>query len=506
MATSREVASFLQSVAARNVTTPLPDPEVNALAQAGLVQRFSEAEMQQAQQEIAQLEQQRAALAQENFQRGNEAARVVEDTRRTHSILFHLHGVDAQQAVLERLQKEQAAIQSLDEDLARRQQLFSQLLVKKSLVDQAGPYAGGYVALTTAGRTALRDLNVRLYRVGDQPFADYWVASQRIDGELVRIATQSATLATPLAQSFTTVDRSYLWAVAIGLVKLDGDPQQRLRAFTDAYAAIGNLGDNVEDRLMAAELVAGMPPTVPPATALLPALRESVIAAGVPAPVALGVGAILLAGRRADGSFALDHLGAFLQKTRSYESAAMLAIINRPVEELSAKFDYLRGLFAGWGYALSEDTELSSAYLAASELPANSISAKLSILARGLSAYLEYPLVGAAILASIPVLEANETLNLVEKAYEILGRRTGPMTQAELISLAVRMVHGVEVVSVDELDPTARALPASVRTTGFGPNFWIPIIIIHHGYYATFSGIGGVHPGHIHAWGGGGFG
>ena len=35
--------------------------------------------------------------------------------------------------------------------------------------------------------------------------------------------------------------------------------------------------------------------------------------------------------------------------------------------------------------------------------------------------YLEYPLVAAAILTSIPTLEANETLDLMEKAYSLLG-------------------------------------------------------------------------------------
>lgn len=506
MATAAEVAAFLQQASARSITSTMADADLTGLQQAGLLQRFTAADMAAAQQQVAQLEQLRLALAQEASQRSAQAAHVEGDTRKTHSILFHLSGVDHQQADLEHLQQEQSALKFLDEDLVKRQQLFSQLLVQRALVDTASPYAGGFVALTTAGRNALRDLNVRLYRVARQPFADYWTASKQIDDELARVAYAAGTVAAPLTNALPGVQRSYLWAVALGLAKLDGEPGVRLTSFLANYAAVAPLSDNLEDRLMAAEIVSALPATDPPPVSLLPALKTEVERRGVPAPVALGVAAIVLSGRRADGTFALDPLAQYLQKTRSFESAAMLAIVNRPIEELGAKFDYLRAQFAGWGYALSEDTELSSAYLACSELPANAISAKLSLLARGLAAYLEYPLVAAAILASIPVLEANETLNLVEKAYEILGQRTGPMSQAELITLAVRMVHGIQVASVDELDPTARAAPVRLSYAGMPPQFWMPVIITHHAYFATFSGLTGPHPGHVHAWGGGSWG
>ena len=506
MATAQQVASFLQQVSVRNVTDTLPEPDVGALAALGLVQRFTPEEIEQVRQEAAQLEQRRLALAQEASQRNLEASKVNADTRTTHSILFHLHGVDAQHAALERLQQEQAAVRSLDEDLAKRQLEFSQLLIKKSLLDMSSPYGGGFLSITTAGRTALRDLNVRLYRVGDQEFSQYWEIARQVDAELHRIAAQAATLAVPLATALPQVERSYLWAVAIGMVKLEGDLQARLGLFLNAYAALASLTENQEDRLMAAEIVSVLPSADPAPVTLLPQLKAAVLQHRVPKEVALGVASILLLGRRADGTFALDPLDQFLRKTSSFESAAMLAIVNRPFEELAAKFDYLRSMFASWGYAASEDTELSSAYLTGSELPANSVATKLAILSRGLAAYLQYPLVASSILASIPVLEANETLSLVEKAYEILGQRTGPMSQAELISLAVRMVHGIQVASVDELDPTARAAPPRFSYVGMPPMNWVPVLISHHVYFATFSGIGGPHPGHVHAWGGGGWG
>jgi hypothetical protein len=36
--------------------------------------------------------------------------------------------------------------------------------------------------------------------------------------------------------------------------------------------------------------------------------------------------------------------------------------------------------------------------------------------------------------------------------------------------------------------------------------WYAPLIMVHSSYYSTFSGIGGVHPAHVHGYGGGGFG
>ena len=209
-------------------------------------------------------------------------------------------------------------------------------------------------------------------------------------------------------------------------------------------------------------------------------------------------------GRRADGTIALPNLTQYLTVTRSYESAALLAIVNLPVPDLAAKFQSLRTMFARWGYRPSEDVELSSAYLAVSEIPIEGITTKLAIIAKGLATYLEYPLVAASVLASLSTLEANDTLNLLEHAYDIVGRRAAPMSQAELICLAVRMLHGIRNELVGPLDATAAAaakLPPGV----YGPRFFfVPIMVMPFGYFSTYSGVGGAHPGHVHGFGGAG--
>jgi hypothetical protein len=508
MVTSSAVAAFLDQVNARNVTDHLAPADLAQLQQLGLLRMLSTAELQQVEQEVEQLNLQQSAIAAESDERARAAASVAQDVRKSHSILFHLEGVDAEHATLERLEQEQAALRNLDADLLKRQQAFAQLLVQKALLDTVSAYDGGYIGITTAGRMALRDLQVRLYRVGDQDFSRYWTAASTVDADLHRIADGGAQIVPLLAAQLREVEHSYLWAVAIGMVKAAPDPSQQVPRFLDAYLGTEHLSDNVENRLMAAEIVSFLPRDPRQGLGDLQEVADLLRHHGVAEEAVLGAAAILLMGQRADGTYALDPLTNFLTETASVEAAALLAIVNQPFDALSAKFNALRSLFASWGYAASEDTELSSAYLTVSDLPIESVAPKLAILSRGLAGYLQYPLVGSAILASIPVLEANETLNLLEKAYGILGTRTGPMSQAEIISLAVRTIHGIQVASVDALDPTARVVPAA---PGFSylnapPRLWLPVFISHNMYYATFSGIGGVHPGHVHSWGGGGWG
>ena len=509
MATCTDVAAFLGAVNARSVTSPLSPGDLAVLQQLGLVSVLTSDQLAAARESVAQLSSAQSAIAQEAAERQREGADLAGRTARTHSFLFRLEGADKQAAERQAIQQEAGSIQGIDADLAERQKEFSALLAQQAIVESATPIGDEFVALTGPGRLALRDLGARMYRVSDTEFSAYWSEAQAIDGELTDVAMRGATYVASLATALPSVDRSYLWAVAIGIAKAGGDPNARIAAYLAAFSAMGPIAGNVENQLMAAEIVSALPP--PPGLDLLPSLNQQVRKLGIPPASSLGVAAILLSGRRADGSLPLPQLQQFRPRTPSFEAAALLAIINRPFEEVSGRFDGFRQLFAGWGYSTSEDTELSAAYLAVSDIPSETVAPKLSIISRGMSAYLRYPLVAASILASVPVLEANETLSLVEKAYEIVGTRTGPMAPAELICLAVRMVHGIHVQSVNELDPTAAPAPAAAGAAPaypyrfFYPGIFVPVFIVHGMYYSTFSGVGGVHPAHVHTFGGGGF-
>jgi hypothetical protein len=505
MATCKDISAFLDGVSRRSVPGTLSENDVQALQQIGLVQVLTREELQTLTQQVETFQQAQAELTQEATQRNSLSTAVQVDTRKTHSILFHLEGVDRQHSTLERLQQEQQAYKNVTEDIAKRQQALSQLLVKKALVDSSCPYNGRYVSLTTAGRIALRDLTVRLYRVADEEFSTYWSESKKIDGELTTLADQSARGTAALSQVLRDVEPTNLWAISIGIAKAGGDLQVHLDNFLSLYQGTASLSNNVENRLMSAEILSSLNRT--PADALRQAneLNGTVRGLWVPRETSLGVASILLSGQRADGRVPVEEFRNYARNTPSYEAAALLALVSRSPDEVLGRFNSAKAIFTSWGYGRSDDTELSAAYLTLTDLPMDSAAPKIAIISKGISSYLQYPLVASSILASIPILEANETLNLLEKAYEILGQRTGPISQAEGLCLAVRLIHGIDVRSLNDLDPTAVKMPA-FSYAGAQPRMFLPVLIVHSGYYSTFSSMGGPHPAHIHSWGGGGFG
>ena len=501
MANCKQVCDFLRQVSTHLITAPLPDPDAQRLAQLQLLQLCSADEYRALANEIGTLGTAQAGIAAESAQRAGLAAELGREYQRDHSVLFHLHGKDAQAADLDQEEKTRAQFQAVTADLTQKEQAFNELMRKRAAFDGLFAWGDRYVGLTAVGAVALRDLTVRLYRYGDVDFETYLASAQRVDQELTALAVGGASYFQGLSAGIPGADRAYLWAIGIGLTKAQPDPSAGVPRFLDAYRATESLSGNPENRLMSSEILVAMPQPltqeIPPLTQLVHDVRG----AGVPKESALGVASIVLFGRRADGSFATENVRQYLQYTRSYETAALLAIDNTPADPLLTKFRTLRGMFGSWGYDYSEDTELSSAYLAVSENDPAQISSKLAILARGLAAYLQFPLVAAAILGSIPTLEANEALNLVEKAYGIVGSRAAGLSQTELICLAVRMVHGIRNELVGTLDATATAAPSAAQRVGYGYGprvFFLPVVIAHGAYYSTFGGIGGVHPGHVH--------
>ncbi len=506
MASCQDVYTFLNQVSGRNVTVTLAPADLSSLQQLNIVQVVGADQYAQLVQSVQSLYTDEENLQQKKEARAELAAQIQTDTERTHSVLFHLEGKDKQAAEVQQESQDAATLQADDAELASDQKAYDENMGRKALLDSLTPYGGGYVGLTSLGAVSLRDLGARLYRVSDLAFPSYLAQSQQVDGELNDIANTSsqyfAALAAPLAPS----DVSYLWAISIGLAKRESNVPAGATTFLSAYTGLAPLAHNPENRLMAAEIVAGGPRAINDVFPILKQLDKAVRDRGVPKESSLGVASILLLGERADGTFATDNLQTYLLQTASPEAAALLAIVNRPLGDLEGKFTAIRNMFGGWGYAPSEDVELSSAYLAVSDLPMDGLGPKLSILTKGLGTYLEYPLVAAAILASIPVLEANETLRLMEEAYDILGKRTPPMSQQELICLAVRMIHGIRSETVSKLDATATQVPAPPVDFHYAPGMWFfygPVFIGHGAYFSTFSTFEGAHPAHAHGMGGG---
>lgn len=463
--------------------------------------------------DVATLSQMTQQLQSEMTREIVDATNLRKDERKTHSILFHLEGRDEKETELAKVEAERAAVSKEQADIASADSKIKELIQKKSMTDRMVPYDGQYLSLTGLGVLALNDLTVRNYRLSDSQFSDF--VQERIEtlGELHSIAERARDQEWVLKSRFPEADYSQLWNVSIGLAKLQADLNQLNQRFFQALGVLQHFDSTVDNKMMAAEIMTSLT-TTPSQTQSdydnLQTMAQTLQSldhdlrhhAKVPKQLSAGVAATIMFGRRYDGTYPIDKFTEFTRMTRSYESAAILAIINDPSNQLPARFQSYRSMFGFWGYQTSEDTELASAYLSISGLGPDDLRLKLSIIVSALKTYLEYPLVAGSILASIPTLEANETLDLMEKAYASLWPFATDLERSELVSLAVRMIHGIKNELVKQLDPTATITNTPVQFTYrpliiFFP-YRAPLILAHSSYYSTFSGIGGFHPAHVH--------
>ncbi len=309
-------------------------------------------------------------------------------------------------------------------------------------------------------------------------------------------------------------DNSNLWSIAIGLARLEGDPQKVCERYINAFESIKDLDATVENRMMAAEIVAASKLELQEGSSALHDLVGAVkLRANIPKEQAAGVAATIMVGRRYDGTYPVDRLAQFAWNedakegvTRSCEAAAILATDQTDADRLTVKFQLFRSLFESFGYEESEDMELASAFMAVSELNPDDVKTKLTIVLDGLKNYLQYPLVAGAILASIPTLEANEALELMERAYGILVTAAPELDRTALLALSVRMLPGVENRLIKKVDATARAAAPSgageyvARPPIFFP--WVYYIVLSHAYYVRYAGYASAHPAHPHGVGG----
>ena len=465
--------------------------------------------------DVATLTQRNMDLQREQMEEASTAASLQKGVAKTHSLMFHLEGRDQKAADLAAVENERTALSKEMSDVAEKDSEIKQLILLKSTIDRMVPYDGGYLALTGLGVVTLSDLNVRNYRVSDTEFPDFIAESKETITELKSIAQIGRTDVAALQETFPDADPSQLWSVSIGLAKLQGDQNQINRRFGISLGILQHFKSTPDNKMMAAEIMTSL--TANPLygdNSDLPGLGKVLENldhdlrhhAHVPNQLSAGVAALLLFGRRHDGTYPTDRFTEFTKMTRSYESAAIMSVLTTPMDQLASKFLSYRQLFGFWGFQMSEDTELASAFLTISDFVPADVTTKMSIILSALKTYLEYPLVATAILTSIATFEANETLDLMEKTYSLLWPYAQGLQRSELISLSVRMIHGIKNELVKQLDPTAKIANTPVQFT-HAPSplffFYGPLIIAHSAYYSTFSGIGGAHPAHVHGFGGG---
>jgi hypothetical protein len=510
-----DVRTFFSQIAEKSISMQISQSDMDFLSNGGYLSVMQKGDYDNAAAEVAHLTQMNADLA--NVENEDRSAKTTlqEEEGKTHSIKFLFEGKETKEAERGKVETEKDAVSKMDADVAERDAKINELIQKKSITDRMVAYGGSYLSLTGLGVMTLNDLNVRNYRVSDNEFSDFIEETKETSDELRNIAYKAAFYANRFIAEFPSADLSQLWSVSVGLGKLQGDPNQISQRFQLAIGSLQHFKSTVENKMMAAEIMTTFKgdPSQPltdsdlqDLSKVLDDLDKEVRHDKVPKELSVGVATIILFGKRFDGTYPTDTFAQFSKITRIPEAAAILAVVNDPADQLTGKFQSYRSMFSSWGYEVSEDTELASAYLSISDFDPGEVSTKLMIIVDSLKNYLEYPLVASAILASIPTMEANETLDLLQKAYSLLGTYAKDLFPPELLSLSVRMIHGVKNELVKRLDPTAKLTNTPMQFTYIPSNvfffYYGPLIIAHSSYYATFSSIGGFHPAHVHGVGG----
>lgn len=521
--------AFLSQIDGREENiSPVSPADLDYLSNNGFVLRTTKDEHDREVAEVAKLSQvvTQADSEKESLEQAGQSLQ--QDERKEHSFLLHFESKEERDELRQRVEVESAASIKEETELSAMEANVNRLIQEKSAIDRMVAYEGGYLSLTGVGTITLSDLDVRNYRVADMEFPEFVTEMKATYTELRSIAERATYYVNSLRSSVPKLDDevadavggdrgshtpgvpSLLWAVAIGLAKLQGDPNQIGETFVEAFNALRNFGSTTPNKLMAAEVITAVGsrnvPNLESTLKNLEDLDRQLRSRGAPKELSAGAAATILAGRRFDGTYPLDQFAQFYRVTQSCEAASILAVMNLPYNELEAKFQEFRNMFNSWGYMRSEDTEIASAFLSIQELNANEVQGKLEYIVEQLKNYLEYPLVAAAILGSIPVFEAHEALDLMEKAVTLLSGCAAGLERSELVALAVRMIHGVRNELVKEIDSTARIAVTPVQFTyGSNPGMFIwfyPVIVAHSAYHATFSAMGGFHPAHSHGIGG----
>jgi hypothetical protein len=510
------VRTFFSQIAGKSVSMQIPEADMDFLTTNGYVSLMQKEQYDEALAEISDL----GKINEESMHERDEAesakALLEEDERKTHSILFHFESKDKQRAELERVESQTKVVSKEEADVAEVDSKIKEHLQMKSMIDRMVQYDGRYISLTGLGVITLNDLNVRNYRVSETEFSDFIQERMATFSELRSIADKGNFYMSVLNNESPDADLSQLWSVSIGLGKLQGDPNQISERFLLSLDIVQQFKSNLENKMMAAEIMTAskINTSQVPTNSDLQSLAESLVSleekarhdAHVPKELSVGVAATILFARRYDGTFPIDKLVEFSKMTLSSESAAILSVLDVPLDQISNKFTQFRSLFGSWGYEESEDTDLASAYLAISDFTRDEVKDKMTIILDALKNYLEYPLVATAILTSIATLEANETLDLMEKASTLLGTFAPSLERSELVSLSVRMIHGIKNELVKELDPTAKIAETPIQFTHVPSTVFFmyltPLILAHSYYHSTFSAFGGAHPAHVHGFGG----
>lgn len=463
-----DVMTFLSQVSSKSITFSISAEDLNFLVSSGYIESLSKDEYEKLAASVADLPKISGELEEARAKENLDEETLIRDQKRIHSIRFWFEGQEKKQADREKAQADQQVV-SKDEEIAKAESDELQpLLQKKSMLDRQVPFGERYLSLTGAGVVLLHDLTIRNYRVGEKDVKSFIQETKATEIELKAMAERASYYYSGIKDAISDmypylpssdeeedeedyrikskgVESSQLWAVSIGLAKLEGDPDKIKKNFLQILNTLRGVSDsNLDSKLLAAEtlVAAGRAKDISQnINKLATTDRQIRQSANVPEELSTGVTATLYCGANPDAS---TRFKEFSRITRSYTAAAVLSGSQESEESLGQKFDSFRSLFDSWGYSSSEDVDLAAAYLTVSPLSREDARNKMSVIIDAIKAEFEFPLVPAAILTSIQALSANEVLDLMEKAVTILQSQplTMGLSHSDLSNLAIRMIYG----------------------------------------------------------------
>ena len=468
-----EAIIFLSQLRAKCITSSISDEDLDYLIRTSYVECLSKDEFEKLSSSVADLSKIQSEDESAHEKEQADVDTLNHDRKKVHSIRFWFEGREKKELDRKKVQEDEQIVTKDEGNMHGLDDELQPLIQKKSVLDKQVLCNERYLSLTGTGSAVLRDLTVRSHRVGERDFKDFVMETKSTEIELQSIAERASKFYSDMKLAIANIDTtplitndndndedeneddyrikakraesSQLWAIAIGLAKLEVDYDKIKESFVQTINTLNELQEfknsNLDNKLMAAETLVASGHTageeeIDTLKNIIHQIRQN---ARVPEELSAGIATTLFCGANPDKLTRFDN---FTKITRSCAAAALLAISKEPEDNLKENFDSFKSIFDEWGISPSEDTDLAAAYLAISGQ--NIARPKMNTLVDGVKNEFEFPLVPAAILTSIQALDADELLDLAEKAASIL--QSQPLclglTHSELASLAIRMIYG----------------------------------------------------------------
>jgi hypothetical protein len=492
MVNCNDVMTALSQISAKSVNAPISKDILNLLTTNGCIEFLSKDEYEKLAASVESISAISQELEEEQKKEETDEETLDRDEKKIHSIRFWFEGHEKKDIDRARIQTDEQLFSKDEEEIKEKGNELQALIQKKSILDRQVPCGEQYLSLTGTGTIMLHELTIRNYRVGDKDFGEFLHETKATEVELQAIAERADNYYSAIKAATSDMDTSplaakekkdayaaenddedededshgdddddeddddyeeeyriksrgaessQLWAVSIGLAKLEGDLGKIKENFIKMINALQKFNDsNLNSKLTAAETLVASGHDVDSLEALANIDQQIRQSANVPEEISAGIATTIFCGGNPDALTRFDDV--FSKATKSFAAAALLSISKETQDDLRQKFETFKSIFDLWGYSPSEDADLAAAYMAVAKLSETDAREKTSVLANALKAEFGFPLVPAAILTSIRALNADELLDLAEKAASILQPFTVGLAHSELANLSIRMIYG----------------------------------------------------------------